>query len=135
MADIAITAANVVKGSGASTSSGTAGASITAGQTLYLDSATNTLKLADANSTAATAACVGIALHAASSNQPIQYLTQGPITIGGTLTAGVFYIASATAGGVAPASDATTGWIPCQLGYASSTTVLQVGIVNTGVTL
>lgn len=136
MADVAITAASVVKGSGATVTVGTAGTTITAGQTLYADAANSSvLKLADADASAATAAAVGIALHGSLSGQPIAYCSAGPLTVGGTLVAGKMYAVSATAGGICPVADLTTGAQPCYLGYASSTTVLQVSIVSTGVTL
>ena len=126
MADLTITAANVVKGTGASISSGTAGGSITAGQSLYIDTANgNVLKPADTDAAALSATAAGIALHASSTGQPIAYLTQGAITIGATLTAGQIYVVSATAGGIAPITDATTGWYVCILGYASSTSVCR----------
>jgi hypothetical protein len=49
MADISITAASVAASSAASKVTGVAGATITAGQVVYLDTTTNTYKLADAN--------------------------------------------------------------------------------------
>jgi hypothetical protein len=86
MADLVITAANVLPGSSAVIKEGTAGAAITAGQVVYADSATNTYKLADCNSaTAAVRSPKGIALHAAASGQPIAILTSGLITIGATV--------------------------------------------------
>ncbi len=109
MADLSITATQVLKGSGAVVANGTAGATITAGQTLYADSTdSNKLKLAQADGTAAEATCVGIALHAAGSGQPIQYQTGGTITIGaGAAPAeGMIYVLSDTAGGLAPHTDA-----------------------------
>lgn len=134
--DVTITAASVVKGSGAATVTGIAGVTITAGQVLYIDTSNSSvMKLADADSTSLTAGAAGIALHAALTGQPITYLTQGPITIGGTLVAGTWYIVSATAGSLTKSVDQTTGWLPCLLGYASTTAILQVGIIPTGVTL
>jgi hypothetical protein len=65
MADLTITAASVLAGSGAKKVNGTAGATITAGQAVYLDSADNEYKLADNDSaTAAVRTVAGIALHA-----------------------------------------------------------------------
>ena len=56
MAAISITAANVLASGGTKRQVGTAGATITAGQVLYKDAThSNSLKLADADSTAATA--------------------------------------------------------------------------------
>ncbi len=134
--DVAITAASVLKGAGSTTQLGTAGATITAGQALYVDTANgNVLKLADGNATSLTATCAGFALHAALTGQPIDYLSAGAFTVGGTLVAGKFYILSDTAGAITLISDYTTGFIPCMVGYASSTSVLQVNIFPTGVTL
>lgn len=137
MTDIAITAANVVKGSGSSTESGTAGAAVTAGKLLYKDSATDTWKLADSNSaTVAARSPGGIALNDAASGQPVQVLTGGNITIGGTVAPGTFYIASANAGGIAPSSDAATGWYPALVGVGVSASVIKVKFgVEAGVAL
>ena len=136
MADLTITAANVVAGSGAKITHGTAGASVTAGQPVYLDSATSTYKLADCDSaTAAVRSPDGVALHASSSGQPLAIAESGPVTIGATLTAGVAYYLSATAGGICPVADLTTGDYPVILGIATSTTVLNLKIQEAGVAL
>lgn len=136
MADLSITATSVLAGGGAKTVEGVAGASITAGQVVYLDSSAGTYKLADNNSaTAAARSPDGIALNGAASGQPIEVLTRGPITIGATMTAGVAYYLSATAGGICPVADLTTGHYPTILGIATSTTVLSVLIHESGVAL
>jgi len=49
MANLTITAANVAKGAGSNTRSGTAGAGITQGQPIYLDGTSKTLFPADAD--------------------------------------------------------------------------------------
>lgn len=135
MADLTITAASVAFASG-SKRTGTAGATITAGQAVYLDSADGKYKLADANSgTAAARSPVGIALHGSLNGQPLTVQTAGSITIGATMTAGVAYYLSATAGGICPVADLTTGAYPTVLGMASSTTVLKLGIQESGVAL
>lgn len=136
MADLTITAANVVAGTGANIGTGTANASITAGQVLYLDSTTGRYGLADNNSaSAAVRAPVGIALHATASGQPIAFLTSGPITIGATMTAGVAYYLSDTAGGICPVADLASGEYPSIIGIATSTTVLDVKFHSSGVAL
>jgi hypothetical protein len=136
MSDLSITAANVLAGSGARTVDGTAGASVTAGQVVYLDSATNTYKLADCDSaTAAVRSPDGIALHAAASGQPLEVLTRGPITIGATMTAGVAYYLSPNAGGICPVADVLSGDYPTIVGIATSTTVLDVLFHESGVAL
>lgn len=136
MADLAITAANVLAGAGAAVSRGVAGATVTAGQTVYLDTADGKWKLADNNSATATVRTPGgIALNGASDGQPLAVLTQGPITIGAALTAGVAYYLSDTPGGICPVADLGAGEYPTVIGIASSTTVLKVAINSAGVAL
>ena len=132
MADLTVTATDVVPVAGAySSSSGIAGATITAGQVLYLDAVTTTLKLADNNVDAATAAVVGVALHGATSGQPIEYATSGSLTFS-TMVVGETYIVSGTAGAIAPVADISTGRVS-YVGYASTATNLVLTIRATGV--
>jgi hypothetical protein len=134
MADLVITAANVAKGSDATVENGTAGATVTAGQAVYLDTADGRLKLADNNGTG-TRSVRGVALHGAAAGQPLQIQRAGDITIGATMTAGAAYYLSATAGGIAPAADLAAGMDPILIGMAKSTTVLTIDIIDVGVTL
>jgi hypothetical protein len=136
MADLSITVASVAAGASARKVTGAAGATITAGQVVYLDTATNTYKLADCNSgTAAARSPAGIALHGSLSGQPLTIQTSGSLTLGATMTAGVAYYLSGTAGGIRPVADNTTGDFPVVLGIATSTTVLKMGIQEAGVAL
>ena len=136
MVDLVITAASVVKGTGSSVSQGTAGATVTAGQPVYLDSATGTYKLSDANSATAAARVVdGIALHASLAGQPLQILTGGPITLGAVLTVAVAYYLSNNAGGICPVADLTAGSYPTILGFATSATLLTAKLNAAGVSL
>lgn len=136
MADIAVTAASVLKASNATVARGVAGATITAGQPLYMDSTdSNKLKLADANASDATATVVGISLHGASSGQPIEYITGGNLTFNAVLTSGVIYVTSATAGGIAPSADLVTGWRTSILGVATSTTNMYLSVFPSGATV
>lgn len=109
MADVSVTAASVVKSATGKSASGTAGASITAGQPLYQDAAdSNSLKPAQA--TSAKYKVVGIAEHGAADGQPITYCYEDDdFTPGFTSAVGVAYFASPTAGGIAPIADAATG--------------------------
>lgn len=136
MADISITAANVLPGSNARTENGTFGATVTQGQAVYLDASDGKYKLADNdNATAAVRRPRGIALNAGSNGQPATIQTSGSITIGGTLTAGTVYVLSSTAGGIAPQADLASGDDVVILGVATSTTVLALDIQISGVTL
>jgi hypothetical protein len=126
MADLSITAANVLKSATAQVATGVAGASITAGQTLYVDAGdSNKLKLCMTTST--RYAVAGIALHAAASGQPISYVTRDPeFTIGATVAVGIPYGVSDTAGGIAPMSDNGTGDYATFVGIGISTTKIAV---------
>lgn len=135
MADLSITAANVVPGADARTESGTAGATITAGQAVYLDATTNSYKLADSNGAAALRTPVALALHGASAGQPLTVQKSGDITIGATLTGGVAYYLSDTPGGICPVADVGSGEYACIIGIAKSTTVLDINIQASGVAL
>lgn len=91
MADISITAANVLKSSTGIPALGIAGATITAGQAVYIDTSdSNKIKLADADGTAPANTFAGIALNSATAGQPISYCTSdtGGFTIGATLAIG-----------------------------------------------
>lgn len=136
MADLTVTAANVQPpASGAFSVTGTAGAAITAGQVVYLDSATSTYKLAKADVLAANAP-VGIALNGAAIGQPVAVLTAGPITIGATLTPGVgYYLSKTAAGGICPVADLAAGSYPSFLGFATSASLMTVKIQSAGVSL
>jgi hypothetical protein len=135
MADISITAANVVAGSDAVRESGTAGATVTAGQLVYLDTSDMKYKLADSNGAAALRVPNGIALNGASNGQPLSVQKGGDITIGGTLTAGIPYFLSDTPGGLCPLPDIGSGEFSCIIGIAKSTSVLAVNIQPSGVSL
>lgn len=135
MANLTITAASVVPGTGASIDrTKNAGAAITAGQSVYLAS-DNTYKLTDADGAAALRPCNGIAVSNAAVGQPVAVQTGGPITIGATVAVGTMYAASATAGGVCPIADLTTGAYPTALGFATSTTVIQLNLNYSGVAI
>jgi hypothetical protein len=133
MANLTITAASVAAGTNASkVNSYLAGASITAGQSVYLDSTTSTIKLADADVLASSDA-VGVALNSASTGQPITYQRSGNITIGATVVPGTAYYVSTTAGAICLESDLATGDFPHFLGFATSTTVIALDLKACGV--
>lgn len=127
MADLTVTASSVSASASATVvRSGTAGATITAGQPLYSDgSDSNELKPAQA--TSAKSNCVGIALNGATDGQPVAYCSKDSgFTPGATLVVGTVYAVSATAGGIAPVADLTTGDYACVLGVAKTTSVLNL---------
>lgn len=136
MADLSITAGNVVAGASAAKRNGTAGATITAGQVVYLDASDRKYKLADADAVPTGGfRALFIALNGASNNQPITVMAEGPVVIGATVTAGTAYYLSPTAGGIAPLGDVLSGDTVSLLGVATSATTLQFKPIISGVTL
>jgi hypothetical protein len=138
MADLSITAAEVLPGSDAVKISGyNFGATVTQGKVVYLDSSDNNdAKLADA-SDASLDAAYGIALNAGGDGQPAVIQTGGSITLGASasLSVGKVYVLSDTAGGIMPIDDAVAaGTLYCTvLGVATSASVLKMGIIVSGV--
>lgn len=137
MADLAITASQVIAGTDGTIRTGTAAGTITAGQPLYLNTSSS-LSPCDADGDATTSVCVGIALHASLAGQPIQYQNGGSITLGAaaTMTVGETYITSDTAGGIRPIADVDAGDYMTFLGFASSASVLKMpatGVFNSAV--
>lgn len=120
MADLAITASQVKAGAGAVEGTGVAGATITAGQSVYEDQADGKIKLADSNLSLAAAKAKGIALHGALANQPVRYQKGGKVIVGAAAAPakGTVYVVSGTAGGIAPHGDLLSG---------IHTTILGVG--------
>lgn len=136
MADVTITPANVVKGSGAITGEGIFGATVTAGQWVYADTAdANKLKLADANAAAPANSVKGVALNGGAAGQPCEYQRGGPLTIGGTVVKGKPYFLSATPGGICPWEDLVSGCKVIELGIATTTGILDVRLFDPDVTL
>jgi hypothetical protein len=136
MTDISVTAANVKLVSG-SIEHLPAGASITAGQVVYREAATGKAKLSDNDhATAEVRAIYGLALHAASTDQPLMVAKNGAVVdFGAVLTAGVEYYVSGTAGGFCPRADVTTGDDPIRVGMALTTSLLQLDFADPNVTL
>ncbi len=125
-ADVTITSTNVVPSANAQYRYGVAGAAITAGQLVYLDTTTNTWKLSDANLSATASDVDGIAINSAASGAPVTVVTQDDdLTLGGTAAEGTIYILSATAGGIAPAADLTTGWYAVVVALGKSATKVR----------
>lgn len=137
MADLTVTAGSVLFSSGTQIT-GTAGEAVTAGQPVYLKSSDSRLWLAQRDGTAAEAAAVGIALHAAGAAQPLTYAATGStINIGATTAKTTTYFVGSAAGGISPQADvSTSGHYIVRLGYATATDgTFVVDIRNTGATV
>jgi len=115
--------------------SGTAGATINAGQPVYVDPADNKVKLA-ANTNATTAVAVGLAVNSAVANQPIEYATGGDLTVNSLLTPATVYVLGSNPGFLSPSADldaSTNSRYGTILGIATSTTNLRLGPLASGV--
>lgn len=130
MANLSITAANVVAGSNAVIDrTGVAGEAIAAGQAVYRSSTTKKWLLADADSVTAEARhAVGIALNGAALDQPLSVVKGGDVTLGAVLAAGTAYYLSDDPGALCPLADVTGGDYICLLGLAKSAEVLALDI-------
>lgn len=138
MANLSITATSVAKVSGTTNRNYDAGATITAGQAVYLDTSVSPSlwKLSQCDGTALEATLGGIALHGASSGQPLAVLeTGGVITIGATVEVGTIYVASATAGSICPWADLVSTNKVSIIGYANTSGQLTLNVLNTGVAI
>lgn len=134
MANLSITAADVVADSNASRENGVAGEAIAAGEMCYLSSTTRKFMLADADSATAEARrATHIALNSAALNQPLAVMKAGDVTLGAVLTAGVAYYLSDDPGKICPLADVSGGDYICLIGLAKSTSVLAVAIQYPGV--
>ena len=117
MADISITASAVVPSANAVIKHTTAGATLTAGQLIYLDTADldangiGKAKLSDANGAAALRVVDGITVGSASAGQPIAYTNyDSALAIAASgLTTNQILILSDTPGGICPSADLGTG--------------------------
>lgn len=132
---LTITQANVAKSSAGASSSGVAGATITAGQLLYIDTAAyNVLKPTVA--TSATGSVVaGIAEHGALLGQPIRYCTSdSAFTIGCTGTIGDTVWAYSTAGQmtITQAEGVATSTYTTAIGVYISTTQIRLNLTPAG---
>lgn len=126
MADLVITPASVIAGVGAKIRTGTAGATITAGQIVFRSSVDGLYKLGDADlpNFGLSVAEVFMALNGASTGQPVDVLVSGDVTLNAVLTNGTSYFLSPNPGGIAPRADILTGDFTIFLGTARSSTVL-----------
>ena len=134
MAAITITEADVLPATSNGAYDALAGANMDAGTLIYLDASDdNKAKKAVANSAEAAARVVGITVNSALIGQPVSYRPTGTIPVGGVFGAkGLIYVLSATAGKMCLPADLSSGHWLTVVGYSYSTSILQLGIVATG---
>jgi hypothetical protein len=133
MADLSITAGAVVPSNAAQKVTGKAGAAISGGQIVYLDSTTTppTYKLADGNDPTKLPAA-GIAGNTAGIGQYIQVIVSDPgLTIGAhSLGIGIPMFLSANPGMICPVADIATGNLTTLVFVTNTTTTVSFGLVG-----
>lgn len=126
MVEYTCTAASVLASASATTVAGTFGATITAGQAVYKDTADNKWKLADSNSaTTAARTAQGIALNGGADGQPATICVADPDFTHGLATVATtapVIVLGGTPGALAPVADLTTGMMPVVMMIATSAT-------------
>ena len=133
MADLVITAANVVPDDDAIVVDGAlCGATITAGDSVYVDEAdSNKIKLCDGND-AASSVCAGVALCGSSDGQPISYCTIGRVIIGAAVAVGIAYYVTDNAGGIGTWAEVQVASYATLVGIGVSTTKIEIAPLVTG---
>ena len=109
-----------------------AGAAIASGEWVYIDTAdANKAKLADADA-AASAVVRGVARNSAATGEEVTIQVDGVVDLGVTLTDGMLYVLSSTAGAIRPCTDAgaLTGVYPSSVGRGNSDGNLRINIDN-----
>ena len=134
MADLSITASNVVAAAAATKSRIVSGTTtLTAGMAVYKDTSdSNEYKASDANASGA-AGCGGVMLCTADDGQPGQVITSGTLTVGAGVTVGEVYCVSPNPGGICPKSDLVTGEFVTIIGVGLTSTTIKVAIIESGV--
>lgn len=138
MADLVVTAANVVEGSAPQTIQGFAGETITAGMSVYQAANGRWMKAKCGGTSieAGVGTLIGIAVVGSLNNQPITVQIGGQVNVGATLTVGVIYCISATYGGLAPIADMVSTNKLTLMGLAVSASALDMSYARqTGVTM
>lgn len=136
MADLVITAANVIAGSNAQKSGGIAGEAVVAGKLGYYDTTVKKYFLADNNSaTAAARKPTCMFLNSAAANQPVSVMNEGDVAMGSIFTPGTAYFLSDTPGGICPVADLASGEYVSLVGLSKSATTLAVKFQSVDVSL
>jgi hypothetical protein len=136
MAAITVTPGSVLRVDGDVVNGYLAGATITAGMSVYVDTSGAVQIGTNASSAGSgvSSPLVGIALNGGSTGQPIQILkTGGTVNIGGTAAVGKQYCLG-TAGGIIPVDDIATGEYITTVGVGTTAANIKLGYTVSGVT-
>lgn len=134
MADLTITTAQVLPDTLGSIEDGIAGEAIDAGESIYKKSDDGKWYLTDADALA-TAATPAVAVNSAAAGQKVSAQKSGSPTIGaGAAPAvGQLYVASTTAGGIAPYADLASGDYVAIIGVGASGNKIKMRAWSSGI--
>jgi len=105
------------------------GATVSAGQPVYLDTSDSEYKLADADASEAAAKAAGVAITpGVDGGYGLIAIGGDIILVGATMSVGDSYLVSATAGGIMPEGDLATDDYVTHLGRAETTGQLNLDI-------
>lgn len=139
MADLSITANSVVTAAdGVFDKDAYFGEAVTAGMAVYKKSSDGKYWKAQSDGTAEESGSnvlFGVAMNGGAAGQPAVVQRGGTVTIGATIAAGVFYYISNTAGGICPVADLGSADYPSVIGYGTTTAILKISPVASGVAL
>lgn len=135
MADLTITAANVAL-AGNTTGAGPTvvqyGEAVTQGEPLYLDTSDGKYYLADADLSATASEATKLAMTPGGADDFGIVAGAGmEVDLGATLVVGETYVVSATAGGIAPIGDLTSGDYTCIIGTAETASKIKLQFLFT----
>jgi hypothetical protein len=132
MTAISITAANVLKGTGAITQNVVWGGTVTAGMAVY-EMSDGRFAAGDSDTSSTTATVAGVALTGGGAGQPGVIQTGGRITIGGTVTVGESYYLGDANGSIIPYGDRASSDYVSLVGIGVTTAIIDLRILNSGV--
>jgi len=140
MADLSQTAANVaIGGTETPFKKVQVGEAVTQGNAVYKSTVDSKWYKADANDTLAKALVGGIVLTPAATNGeciialPSNIEGTSLVNLGATLTLGVQYAVSATAGAICPITDIASGQFPTSIGFPSTAALLDFKVTASSV--
>lgn len=137
MADLTITTANVgIAGNSLNIIQVTVGEAVSAMQPGYQDSAGKYFQTDADDADVAKAKATGVFLTPASADGEYALFVQGgPVKAGATLVPGKAYYVSPQKGMIMPEADLAAGDRAVRIGYAITTTTMQIEPKDTGVTI
>lgn len=111
-----------------------AAVALSAGELIYLDSATSNQARKSVNSSLAAAACVGMALNSCAAGQPVSYTDAGEITVQTAAfgSTGIVLVISSTAGQCESVADMSQGDYLTMIGFSVAGNKFRFDLNQTG---